>query len=160
MKKILSIILMLVFVFNLSCMCFAAGEWQDLGKGYKFRVDEPHTGPDTGKYHVHVNEGNVEIGSEGVDGSESHGDHMNNVPNSIKKKIKNHPEYQKGKKKQKNLDKAKKEIQDKNLKIDWLHIGDVLLAIGIVIVCTATFFFPGDDVGAWMNFLRAIGAGA
>lgn len=141
-----------------STVCLAAGQWQDLGNGYKFRVDGPHTGPDTGKYHVHVNKGNTEIGSEGVDGSASHGDHMNNVPNSVKEKVKNHPEYKKGQKKQEDLDKAKAEIEERDLQIDWWHIADVIIAIAIVIACTATIFFPGDDVGAWINFLRVIGA--
>jgi anti-sigma28 factor (negative regulator of flagellin synthesis) len=129
-----------------------------LGGGWKFRVDPPHTGSDTGKYHVHVNYGNKEVGSEAVDGSKSHGDNMNNVPNSVKKKVKNHPEYKKGQEKQKKLDAAKSQIKSRNLKIDWWHIADVIIAIGIVIAATATFFFPGDDVGAWINFLRAIGA--
>ena len=84
---------------------------------------------------------------------------MNNVPNSVKKKIKEHPEYKRGQKKQEELEKAKKEIKEKNLKIDWWHIGDVILAIAIVVAATATFCFPGDDVGTWINLLRAIGAG-
>jgi len=163
MKRIIVTLMLVVFVLtSLSSVCFAAssGQWQDLGGGYKFRVDPPHTGTDTGKYHVHVNKGNQEIGSEGVDGSASHGDNMNNVPNSVKEKVKKHPEYEKGKKKQEKLNQAKSEIQSKGLQIDWWHVGDVILAIAIVVAATATFFFPGDDVGAWINFLRAIGAGA
>lgn len=159
MKKIIAIVLIFCIVASTSSICLAVGQWQDLGGGYKFRVDGPHTGTDTGKYHVHVNKGNNEIGSEGVDGSKSHGDNMNNVPNSVKKKIKEHPEYKRAQKKQEELEKAKKEIKEKNLKIDWWHIGDVILAIAIVVAATATFFFPGDDVGAWINLLRAIGAG-
>lgn len=43
------------------------------------------------------------------------------------------------------------------MKIDWAHVGDVVIAIGIVIACTATFFFQGDDIAAWINLLRALG---
>jgi hypothetical protein len=134
----------------------AGGLWHDLGGGWKFRVDRPHTGPDTSKYHVHVNNGNDEVGSECVDGSASHGDNMNNVPKSIKEKIKSHPEYAKGQKKQADLEKAKAEIKDKRLDMD--NTADVVIAIGIVIACTATAFFPADDIVAWANFLRVIGA--
>jgi len=160
MKKILSIIMstmMILLMITNSVFAASSGKWIDLGQGWKFRVDPPHTGSDTGKYHVHVNYKNKEVGSEGVDGSKSHNDNMKNVPNSIKKQIKNHPEYKKAQQKQKKLEAAKKQIKAKKLKIDWAHIADVIIAIGIVVATTATFFFPGDDVAAWINFFRAIG---
>lgn len=136
----------------------SSGQWIDLGKNWRFRVDPPHTDNANANWHVHVENTKTGVkGSEAVNGKASHGDHMNKVDKKIKEKIKNHPEYKKGKKKQKDLDKAKSEIKSRNLKIDWWHIGDVILAIGIVIACTATFFFQGDDIGAWMNLLRALG---
>lgn len=61
------------------------------------------------------------------------------------------------KRNKKKLNDAKKEIKKKKLKIDWKHIADVVIAIGIVVVATGTFFFQGDDMAAWINFLRAIG---
>ena len=82
---------------------------------------------------------------------------MNRVPNSVKRKIKNHPEYKKGQQKQKKLKDAAKKITVKRLHLDWKHIGDVMLAISIVIVCTGTVFFQGDDVAAWLNLFRALG---
>ena len=82
---------------------------------------------------------------------------MNKIPNKIKKKIKEHDEYKKGQEEQKKLEEAEAKIKKQNLKIDWKHIGDVTLAIVIVIVCTGTFFFQGDDIVAWMNLLRAMG---
>lgn len=168
-KKVLSrlfVLLMVVVMFSFSFSgsmmetVQASGQWIDLGGGWKFRVDGPHTGTDTGKYHVHVEgrKGNKTVkGSEGVDGSKSHGDHMNDIPDSVKEKVKKHPKYKDGQKKQKDLDQAKKQIKSRNLKIDWQHVGDVIIAIGIVVACTATFFFQGDDIAAWMNLLRAIG---
>lgn len=135
-----------------------SGQWQDLGGGWRFRVDPPHTENSNAKWHVHVENTKTGVkGSEGVDGTASHGDHMNNIPKKVKDKIKNHPEYKKGKDKQKKLNEATKQIKQKGLKIDWKHVGDVVLAIGIVIGCTATFFFQGDDIAAWMNLLRALG---
>ena len=165
MKKILSILLIVCCIVtvgmssNVSNVSAAtSGSWNDLGGGWRFRVDPPHTENSNGKWHVHVENTRTGVsGSEGVDGSASHGDHMNNIPNKVKEKVKNHPEYKKGKDKQKKLDKAVEEIKQKDLKIDWAHIGDVILAIGIVVGATATFFFQGDDVAAWMNLLRAVG---
>lgn len=148
------------FSFKNTDIVYAAksGQWQDLGGGWRFRVDPPHNDNANAKWHVHVeNTKDGTKGSEGVDGSASHGDHMNKIPNKVKDKVKKHPEYEKGKKKQKELNKATKEIKDRGLKIDWRHVGDVIIAIGIVVVCTATFFFQGDDIAAWMNLLRALG---
>lgn len=135
-----------------------SGQWIDLGKGWRFRVDPPHTDGSSGKWHVHAeNTRTGQKGSEAVDGSASHGDHMNNVDKKVKDKIKNHPEYKKGKDKQKKLNNAVSQIKAKKLKIDWKHVSDVLIAISLVIAATGTFFFQGDDVAAWINLLRAIG---
>lgn len=137
-----------------------AGKSIDIGNGWKFRVDPPHTSGGNAKWHVHVKgkvNGKTVTGSEGVDGSASHGDHMNKIPNGVKKKIKNNPKYKEGQKKQKQLEKATNQIKAKKLKLDWKHIGDVTIAIGIVVACTATFFFQGDDIAAWLNLFRALG---
>ncbi len=80
---------------------------------------------------------------------------MNNVPSSIKDKVKNHPEYAKGKKKQQQLNDAKNQIKQKKLNMS--KTADILIAIGIVVVATLTWFFPGDDLVAWTNLIRAIG---
>lgn len=135
----------------------AKSTWIDVGGGWEFRVDGPHVDGCT-KYHVHArNKQEGKEGSECVDGTSSHGDHLNDVPKKVRNKIRDNNEYQKAKKKQKKLNDAKKEIKKKKLKIDWKHIADVVIAIGIVVVATGTFFFQGDDMAAWINFLRAIG---
>lgn len=166
MKKIIKrisalclIMTVLVSLFSNTNIANAAssGQWHDLGGNWRFRVDGPHV-DNCGQWHVHVeNTKTGKKGSEGVNGDASHKDNMNNIPEKVKDKIKKHPEYGKAKKKQEDLDKAKKEIKSRNLRIDWMHIADVIIAIGIVIACTATIFFPGDDIGAWMNLLRAMG---
>lgn len=162
-KKIICILLICsVFIvnFNNSIIAYAqvSGQWQNLGAGWRFRVDGPHNDYANAKWHVHVENTRTGVkGSEGVDGTASHKDNMNKIPKKIKDKIKKHPEYKRGKEKQKKLKKAVSEIKKKKLKIDWGHVGDVVVAIGIVIACTATVFFQGDDIAAWINLLRALG---
>lgn len=160
-KSIIVTLLLICMVINtigssVTANAANSGKWIDLGQGWEFRVDPPHNDNANAKYHVHVRNKQKGIeGSEGVDGSASHGDHMNKVPNSVKKKIKDHEEYKKGKEKQKKLDKAVQEVKSK--KLDLSKAADVVIAIGIVVACTATFFFPGDDVAAWANLLRTLG---
>lgn len=91
-----------------------SGKWKSLGKGWRFRIDPPHTGTDTSKYHVHV-EGPGVKGSEGVDGTASHKTTMNKskIPSSIQKKIKGTNEYKNGQKKQKKVKEAKAKIKSK-----------------------------------------------
>ncbi len=135
-----------------------SGRWIDLGQGWRFRVDPPHTDSSNAKWHVHVENTRTGVkGSEGVDGSASHGDHMKKVPKKVKDKIKGHGEYKKGKEKQKKLKNAVRKVKSRKLKIDWKHVGDVVLAIGLVIAATGFVFFQGDDIAAWMNLLRALG---
>lgn len=144
----------------------SSGQWQTLQpKSWRFRVDGPHNDggrQDTQKVHVHVEYQGKEVAAEGVDGSVSHGYTMDKgqngqrVPKHVQDQIKNHPEYKKGKKKQENIDKAAKEIKSKNLTLDWWHVWDVVIAIGIVVLATGTFFFPGDDIAAWINFFRVL----
>ena len=63
-----------------------SGQWYDLGGGWRFRVD----------------------------GTASHKDHMNKIPKKVKEKIKKHPEYKRGKEKQKKLKKAVGQIKKKS----------------------------------------------
>jgi hypothetical protein len=163
-KKTLIITLMICCLFTVGLTqsqtveAASSGVWQDLGGGWRFRVDGPHNDKANANWHVHAENKKLgKDGSEAVNGKKSHNDHLNDVPNKVKKKIKNHPEYKKGQKKQKDLDKAVSKIKDKGLKIDWRHIGHVVIAIAIVVACTATFFFQGDDIAAWMNLLRTLG---
>lgn len=162
-KKLFTVILMICCIVTVGTLTKSqtvsaakSGEWQDLGKGWKFRVDPPHVDKSNANWHVHVTNGK-KSGSEAVNGEKSHDDHMDDIDKKVKEKIKNHPEYKKGQKKQKDLDKATSQIKKKGLKIDWKHVGDVIIAIGIVVACTATFFFQGDDIAAWINLLRALG---
>lgn len=107
MKRIMFTFVVVVLTLSLSSvMCLASRQYFDIGGGYSFAVDGPHTGVDTGKYHVHVKYKNSEIGSEGVDGSMSHKDHMNKVPKKEKEKIKNHPEYKKRPEKARKIEKS------------------------------------------------------
>jgi hypothetical protein len=64
------------------------GQWHDLGKGWKVRVDRPHASSDM-KPHVHVNNGSKEVVAENVDGTDSHGTNMNKgkVPKDVQKKL-------------------------------------------------------------------------
>lgn len=140
----------------------ASGQWQTLSpKEWRMRVDDPDSG--AGKVHVHVeNTRTGQTAVENVDGTESHGQTMTSkgIPKSVQNQVKDNEKYKKGIEKQKKLDDAKAKIKSKNLKIDWWHVWDVIIAIGIVVAATATFFFPGDDVAAWINFFRAIGVAA
>ncbi|WP_143066304.1 hypothetical protein [[Clostridium] polysaccharolyticum] len=55
-----------------------SGQWIDLGGGWRFRVDPPHNDNANAKWHVHAENKKEGLeGSEGVDGSASHGDHDN-----------------------------------------------------------------------------------
>ncbi len=121
-------------------------------------VDGPTYAENAGKFHVHVYDGKLEVGVENVDGSPSHGDALDNVPKSVKEKVQSHPEYQKAKIKQKKLDEAMSEIDEKKLDTRRIDTRDVLIAAAIVVAATATAFFPADDALAWVNFFRVVRA--
>lgn len=71
-----------------------AGSWYDLGNGWRMRMDGCHYEGE--KPHVHVyDEDGVEVASENLDGTSSHGSSLNDLPNSIKKRVKDHPTYKK-----------------------------------------------------------------
>lgn len=163
MKKML--LLSMSLVLFISAMLFtnssnnasaSAGSktfYVEQGGKWKARIDIPtESNP---KYHTHVYDSKgKQVGVQNMDGSKSHGTTWKNVPKKVQEKIKDHPEYKKAKKKSDKLDKAAKQIKSKNLNLK--KKADIILAIGIVIAATATFFFPGDDVAAWGNLLRAL----
>jgi len=137
-------------------VCFGAGQSQDLGQGWNFRVDRPDAGENTGKWHVHVYQGREQIGVENVDGTESHNQDLSKVPGWVKDKVRAHRDYKNGQEEQKKLDEAKKQIKAKRLTLDVEHAADVAAAVLIVVAATATYFCPADDVAAWANLFRAI----
>jgi hypothetical protein len=153
-KKTLLIVMILTFSFLslTTSPVIAASPWFDAGNGYKWRLDTPH-GKANPKYHVHVNKGNKEVGSQNVDGTRSHGKTLNAVPKSVKKKIESHPKYKEAQNKQKKLNVATHKIKSK--KLDLRKSVDFWIAVAIVVAATGTFFFPGDDFAAWGNLLRA-----
>jgi|GEM_PF-3463862 len=180
-KAVVCCVLAAGMLVSVASPVFANRNWITLNpKQYKFAVEAPHNGPDTGKWHVHVNNGNTEIGAGGVNGTESHKDNLYNVPNSITKQIKADPAYKRAQEKQKELDKAeaekakkekdaldkakknptkmnaaKKEINSRGLKLN--KKADVIIAAGLVIAAMGTVFFPADDFVAWANLFRALG---
>lgn len=120
-RKILICILIIcsVYIVNVvnPILVYAevSGQWYDLGGGWRFRVDGPHNDNANAKWHVHVENTRTGVkGSEGVDGTASHKDHMNKIPKKVKEKIKKHPEYKRGKEKQKKLKKAVGQIKKKS----------------------------------------------
>lgn len=150
------VVLLGISLFSVSNMAEAAGSKTftvEQGGKWKVRIDFPTSA--NPKYHVHVYDpkGN-QVGVENLDGTPSHGQTLSKVPNKVKTKIKEHPEYKKYKKKQEKLNEAAKKIKAKKLNL-W-KTADIIIAIGIVVAATATFFFPGDDIAAWGNFLRAL----
>lgn len=155
-KKSVSVLVIICMLFTIISSASAGGLWQDLGQGWKFRVDPPFPGGGDSKYHVHVNNGNNEVGTENVDGTESHGDQLKKVPKGVKDKVRNHPEYGKGKAKQVKSKEAAQKIKDRGLKLDWWRIFDIIAAIAIFIaVCFGTPMFPADDYAAYLNVIRA-----
>lgn len=152
-KKLFVMLMAFMCFFSLCMPTYAASNWTDLGAGYRARWDPPHTGSDTGRYHVHVYEGNQEIGAGRCGGGKSHGDELNKVPRKVKDKVKGDKNWKKGGEKNKDLDKAAKKINSEGL---LSKAGGIAIAIALVVGATATFFFPGDDVAAWANLLRAI----
>jgi hypothetical protein len=153
-KRISLIVIAFIFSFIslTTSPVIAASQWSDAGNGYKWRIDTPH-GKANPKYHVHVNKGNKEVGSQNVDGTKSHGKTLNAVPKSVKKKIESHPKYKEAQNKQKKLNAATHKIKSKKLNLR--KSVDFWVAVAIVVAATGTLFFPGDDFAAWANLLRA-----
>lgn len=165
MKKFMLKLFVFTMIFMLIFPSFTfAAENPFIVDNYKVRLDRPTSGSgdSNNQWHIHVYEGknakmipSNEVGCENVkDQSESHGKDLSKVPKKTRDKIRNHETYKKGQKEQAKLDKAMGEIKDKDL--DLSKAVDIIIAIGIVVAATATWFFPGDDIAAWGNFLRAI----
>ncbi|WXR62877.1 hypothetical protein WG909_06615 [Peptostreptococcaceae bacterium AGR-M142] len=164
MNKICSklLILTLIFMLSIPSLAFAAEDVFTIDN-HKVRVDSPRSGcgGKNNQWHVHVygknksmNKSN-EIGCENViDQSDSHGKDLSDVPRKTREKIRNHKKYKDAKKKQQQLNKAMKKIKRKKLNLR--KTTDIIIAAGIVAAATFTWFFPGDDVAAWGNFLRAL----
>lgn len=136
-----------------------SGKWIEIDSNWKYRIDGPHTGPDTAKYHVHVEgkDGNKKIkSSEGVDGTISHKKTMNGsrVPKWVQKKIKASKKFKEAKKKQKQIKKAKEQI--KSQKLNLKKATDILIAIGIFISVVGIAILAGASIPAWGAFLACI----
>lgn len=112
MKKSIIVMLILTLLLGTCSVAYAKGQY-DLGKGWSMDVHKPHTGSDTGQWHVHVYQGNAKKGSIGVNGSASHNDKLDDVPKSIKKKAEDHPEFKKAKDKQEAIEEEGKENAEK-----------------------------------------------
>lgn len=129
------------------------GQWHDLGKGWKARVDKPHTG--AGKPHVHVEKGKVK-GVESVDGSKSHGKTLGSagVPKDIQKKARNLKDYKKGQSDLKKMKEAKSKIKAKKLNLK--KTTDIIIAIAIFVSVVGLMIFSLGSIGAWGSLLLAI----
>lgn len=136
-----------------------SGIWTEIDSNWKYRIDGPHTGRDTSKYHVHVEgkDGNKKIkSSEGVDGTISHKKTMNGsrVPKWVQKKIKASKKFKEAKKKQKQIKKAKEQI--KSQKLNLKKATDIIIAIGIFISVVGIAVLAGASIPAWGAFLACI----
>lgn len=133
---------------------FGYGQWHDLGKGWKARVDKPTHGG-ASKPHVHVEKGDKK-GVENVDGTKSHGKNLNSagVPNDIQKKARGLADYKKGQKDLANMRKAKQQITAKKLNLR--KNADIVIAIGIFVSVVGLMIFASGAVAAWGAFLLVI----
>lgn len=126
------------------------GQWHDLGKGYKVRVDRPHGSNDT-KPHVHVKKGNKDV-TENVDGSNSHGTNMTRggVPKDIQKKVKGLNDYKKAQKDLKSMNAARSKIKAR--KLNMKKTADIIIAIGIFIAVVGFAIFAASAIASWGAF--------
>lgn len=133
---------------------FGYGQWHNLGKGWKARVDKPTHGG-ASKPHVHVEKGDKK-GVENVDGTKSHGKNLNSagVPKDIQNKARGLADYKKGKKDLANMKKAKQQITSKKLNLR--KYADIVIAIGIFVSVVGLMIFASGAVSAWGAFLLAI----
>lgn len=131
------------------------GQWHDMGKGWRARVDRPTSGAGQAKPHVHVEKGSVK-GVESVDGTPSHGKTLGQagVPNDIQKKVRQLNDYKKGKKDLDNMKKAKSQIRAKGLNLK--KASDIIIAIGIFVAVVGIVIFATSAVSAWGAFLILI----
>lgn len=137
----------------------SSGRWIQVDSNWRYRLDDPHTGSDTAKYHVHVEGkiGNKKIeSSEGVDGTKSHKKTMNGsgVPKWVQKKIKDSTGFKKNKERQKKIKDAKAKIKSEKLNLK--KAKDIIIAIGIFISVVGIAIFAGASIPAWGAFLACI----
>lgn len=132
------------------------GQWINIDKNWRFRVDKPKQGgsSDDVQYHVHV-EGKVGSkkvqSSEGVNEKDSHKTNMDEdgVPNWVQKEIKSSQVYKKGQADQKKLEKAKSDAR----KINWWNPVETAAAITAIVVITGTMVYM--TITQWKNFVFA-----
>ena len=104
------------------------GEWYDLGSGWRMRIDR---GTSKSKPHVHVNNGDEDVAVENLDGTPSHGSSLDDLPKSVKKKVKEHPEYKK--KKKHNEKKTNFIFENLDTIRDAIEIGKEVITVGGVV---------------------------
>lgn len=130
-----------------------AGDWEDLGKGYRVRLDGPNSHKDA-KWHVHVYNGNKEIAAESCDGTESHGQTLDDcLSKKLAKQVREGKLYKEGAKKQKKLEEAKQQIVKK--KLDLYNARDLYIAAGIVAAALGYEIWSLRS-GKWLGFIQAI----
>lgn len=130
-----------------------AGEWEDLGKGFRVRLDGP-TSHGEAKWHVHVYDGKKEIASESCDGTESHGQTLDDcLSKKLAKQVREGKLYKEGAKKQKKLKEAKQQIVRKNLNL--YNTRDLYIAAGIVAGALGYEIWSLRS-GKWLDFILTI----
>ena len=143
MKKFL--ILLLVSICLVGAIPFrteAASQWNDLGSGWKIRLDPPHDGGAHGKWHVHVQNGNGSIkAAENVDGTKHDGSTLDKLAKKVKEKARGSSSYKKGKDNQKKTNAAKVEIKRRGL--NWNNVLHVVAIIAILVVFGIAAYFTG-----------------
>ncbi|HFI0633429.1 TPA: hypothetical protein ACGO4G_002036 [Streptococcus suis] len=115
---------------------FRYGQTHNLGKGWRYRVDKPSPG---GKPHAHVYDSNGNEWVENCDGTPSHGKTLDGVPKKIRDKVRNSPDYQKGKKDIQKYRQAKAEINHRGLNLSINN--DLLIAAGIIVAIVGVAYF-------------------
>lgn len=164
-KMKLSSLLKILMIFALTVTSFTMvgaksteaagfGQWVNVDKNWRYRVDEPLSdGGKENEYHVHV-EGKV--GSKKVDGAETVKGNVSHkktlkgagVPTWVQKEVKASPEFKKGVAKQKELDAAK----DKAKKMSW---SDIVVKPTIIFTIAAIIGvqFAKLTLTGWKSFI-------
>lgn len=125
---------------------FGYGQTHNVGTGdWTYRVDRPTASEAKPHVHVDSNKNNVH-GVENVDGTKSHNKTLTGagVPNKVKEKVKNSPDYKKGKQDLENMQKAKKEIKKQKLNLS--KYSDLIIAVGIFVMIVGVCFFAPEAI--------------
>ncbi len=160
MKKSKMIIFILVITLLLTNIqvVFAAQDKPVPGapKGWTYRVDKGSSRGNENT-HVHVDGPKGEEFVDGFGGKNSHKKlpSLDKAPKKIREGVKGTKDYKDAEKNAKAEIKAINNIKKKNL--DWSKITDRVIATLLVLAAGATWFFPGDDPAAWLNFARSWG---